>query len=603
MSRSPEHGVGLLVVALASLVAGWLSSARERAAYATAAVTAGEDEAGLLVNEVQDYAIFMLDPDGYVATWNKGAERIKGYRSEEILGEHFSCVWPEEDVEAGEPQRALAAAAKEGRYEVQGTRVRKDGSTFIAHIVVTSLYERTGRLRGFSEVTRDITDAVRAEEERERLYERERASRLRAERGERRASFLADSARLLEEASLDYERTLERVARLAVPQVCDWALVEMLQDDGSIERLAMAHADPAKEALVREYDRRFPLDPKGPEGSPKVVRTGHPELMADEALEAEAQDSEHLRILRALGSKSAMIVPLRARGQTIGDLALVSGESGRRYDQDDLAMATDLAGRCGLALDNARLHNEALEREEDLRHQALHDALTRLPNRTLFLDRLGQALARSGRRVGGPALLFVDLDGFKDVNDTHGHATGDQLLAQVADRLAQVVRPEDTVSRFGGDEFTILCESITHKRDAVTVAERIVASLEKPFAIGGQELSITASVGIVFARGCEETPESLVRDGDAAMYRAKQHGPGHYQVFEQQTSLKALDRLTTEIALARSAEGEGFGVAYQPIGDLRTSTVVGVEALSAGTTPNADFSKPATTSRWPRRPG
>jgi diguanylate cyclase (GGDEF)-like protein len=293
-----------------------------------------------------------------------------------------------------------------------------------------------------------------------------------------------------------------------------------------------------------------------------------------------AQDPEHLRILRELGFQSAMIVPLRARGQTIGDLALVSAESGRRYDQDDLAMAADLAGRCGLALDNARLHKEALERSADLQHQALHDALTRLPNRTLFLDRLGQALARSDRRAGGPALLFVDLDGFKAVNDTHGHATGDELLAQVATRLSHAVRPEDTVSRFGGDEFTILCEAVTSRRDAVKVAKRVLACLEKPFAIGGQGLSIAASIGIVFARGCDETPESLIREGDAAMYRAKQQGPGHYQVFEQHTPLKALDRMTTERALRISVEGEGFGVAYQPIVDLRTSTVVGVEALS-----------------------
>ena len=157
------------------------------------------------------------------------------------------------------------------------------------------------------------------------------------------------------------------IARLAVPRLADWCFVELLRDDGSIERVAIEADDPALLEHAREYDRRYPLDPDAPVGSPQVIRSGQPELQTeipDAMLELVAQDAEHLEILRALGFRSSMIVPLRSGGRVVGDLALVSAASGRRFGPADLAAAQELADRCGLYLENARLYRE-LERAHD----------------------------------------------------------------------------------------------------------------------------------------------------------------------------------------------------------------------------------------------
>jgi PAS domain S-box-containing protein len=180
---------------------------------------------------------------------------------------------------------------------------------------------------------------------------------------------LEDASRLLA-SSLEYGETLATVARLAVPDYADWCFVELLQPDGSIERAVIEHADPSKRPFVEEYDRRYPLDPNAPAGSPQVIRSGEPELMSDipEAFwEQVAQDPEQLRLLREVGFRSAMIVPLRVRGVVIGDIALVTAESGRRYDERDLRTAQELADRCALALDNARLYTELSEAESAAR--------------------------------------------------------------------------------------------------------------------------------------------------------------------------------------------------------------------------------------------
>jgi PAS domain S-box-containing protein len=169
--------------------------------------------------------------------------------------------------------------------------------------------------------------------------------------------------------SLDYGETLAHVARLAVPEYADWCFVELVQGDGSIARVVMEHVDPAKREFMVEYDKRYPLDPDSPIGSPKVIRTGEPELtpeIPDEFLQAAAVDEEQLRIMREVGLVSSMVVPLRVRGTVIGDIALVSAESGRRYGEADLARAQELADRCALAIDNARLYTTLLETRDDL---------------------------------------------------------------------------------------------------------------------------------------------------------------------------------------------------------------------------------------------
>jgi diguanylate cyclase (GGDEF)-like protein/PAS domain S-box-containing protein len=228
----------------------------------------------------------------------------------------------------------------------------------------------------------------------------------------------------------------------------------------------------------------------------------------------------------------------------------------------------------------------AIERtqfEDQLAHQAHHDPLTRLANRTLFGELLEHALRRAQRAGSGVAVLFLDLDRFKIVNDSLGHDAGDELLVALGRRLGGVLRPGDVVARFGGDEFTVLCEDLepgVADRQSIAVAERLIDALREPFLVEGEEQFVSASVGIAISITGVERPEALLCDADAAMYRAKERGKGRCEVFDEQMRDRARQRHETENALHRAVARAEFRVFFQPIISLRDGTCVGVEALA-----------------------
>src|SRR5215204_6834780 len=331
---------------LVSVLTSSLRSARDRAQQSTLearnhqeSLRESEERFRLMVEGVKDYAIFMLDPGGCVTTWNDGAERIVGYGEEEILGRHFSSFYPEEDVERGHPEDVLRAALAEGRYVEEGPKVRQDGSRYWASAVVTALRDRKGNLKGFSMVVHDTTERKHADDV---------------------LRFLAESGATLT-SSLDYRDTLANVASLAVPTLADWCAVDVMKD-GSVERLVVEHPDPEKVALAYELQERYPSDPSATRGIRKVLETGEPDMMAEipeELMDEAAVDSEHRAIMSKLGLRSYMVVPMVARGRRHGAITLVSAESGRRYDKTDLRLAEELARRAALAVDNAKLYEEA----------------------------------------------------------------------------------------------------------------------------------------------------------------------------------------------------------------------------------------------------
>ena len=223
---------------------------------------------------------------------------------------------------------------------------------------------------------------------------------------------------------------------------------------------------------------------------------------------------------------------------------------------------------------------EQLEQSKRLeRHLAYHDALTKLPNRHLFHDRLQQALAQSQRSGKLTALLFLDLDGFKRINDTLGHGIGDQLLKSVAKRLKSSVRQVDTIARLGGDEFTIVLLEISHTQDAKNVARKILKVVSRPYKIDDHELFVTASIGISIYPGDGADIESLIRKADIAMYRAKGQGKNDYQLYKLSMDAKFSERLTLENSLRKAVENNELVAYYQPQVDLRTGQITGVEAL------------------------
>jgi PAS domain S-box-containing protein len=494
----------------------------------------------LLVEQVEDYAIFALDTSGHVITWNPGVQRLKGYTAAEIIGQHFSRFYTPEDVASGLPQRLLDLAARTGRAGSEGWRVRKDGSRFWALVSITALHDEQGRLTAFAKITRDLTQRreseirarqLAAEEaahaattekarELEKLNKRLNEQRAELESQTEEAQSLAEeleqaneslqsalveaeeardaanaaegfvratldniadpfvvfdagwryqyvnpaAARLMDPdlepdptrhlgeviwdiypalrgtdfesnlreaaarrtvdafdthhvargawsavqvyplpaggvavqwrditalkranqagrflvraseilgSSLDYKETLNEVARLVVPELADWCAVEIADDDGKLEQLAVAHVDPEKTRWGRELNRRYPSRPEDPTGAYNVLRTGRPELysdISDEMLVRSAIDAEHLAVSRSLGIRSVILVPLGARGRVVGVLTLITSESHRRYDEQDLQLAMELAHRAAIAVDNARLHADALRAREDAEH-------------------------------------------------------------------------------------------------------------------------------------------------------------------------------------------------------------------------------------------
>ncbi len=227
--------------------------------------------------------------------------------------------------------------------------------------------------------------------------------------------------------------------------------------------------------------------------------------------------------------------------------------------------------------------NDVTERqrlEQRLERQAFHDHLTGLPNRALFLDRAGHALARAARRGGEVAVLFLDLDEFKVVNDSLGHEAGDRLLVSVAGRLRACLRPGDTVARLGGDEFVVLLED-DGRGEAPRVAGRIAGGLRRSFVLEGHEVSVTASIGVAFGDPARGDPGDLLREADLAMYRAKERGKARHEVFEEAMNARALERLRLEGDLRRAAAdpAQEFAVHYQPKVSLETGEIVGTEAL------------------------
>src|SRR5258706_81974 len=331
----------------------------------------------LVIDSVIDYAIIMMDPKGRIASWNIGAERINGYRAEEITGQHFSRFYPPEDLARGKPQYALEVAAAEGRFEDEGWRLRKDGSRFWANVVTPALRDDSGTLRGFGKVPRDLPERKRSEE---------------------RLAYLAQ-----------------------------------------------------------------------------------------------------------------------------------------------------------------------------------YDSLPRLPNRHMLHDHLVQQLAQpqTGRRTG---CMYIDLDRFKDVNDTFGHGVGDQLLLQVGERLQKCVRGTDVISRLGGDEVAVVLASLATSQDAGLVAQKVNAALSTQFNLHGHETYISASIGIAIHPQDGADADTLLKNADAAMYRAKEQGRNNYQFYLPEMD-KSSQRLQLDARLRGALKRGEFLLHYQPKADLASGSISGFEAL------------------------
>jgi diguanylate cyclase (GGDEF)-like protein len=332
--------------------------------------------------------------------------------------------------------------------------------------------------------------------------------------------------------------------------------------------------------LHPELAKRLWRTPIGSGAGGRAIVEGTLVCVTDYTGAAEALDE-----LAADQLQAAMAAPVREDGQIIGSLTIGSYRPGRVYSESEQAALLNFADHVSLALTDAKTL--------DAVRQAFHDALTGLPNRALFLDRLEHALARARRGQTALAVLFVDLDRFKLINDTLGHAAGDELLVQASQRLRAAVREADTPARFGGDEFAIMLEDNEGTPDATVVAQRVIDTLQAPFDVSGREVFVSASVGIATSHAGHEDAAELLRNADVAMYRAKHEGSGGYHIFEPGMQVELMERLELEADLQRAVEQHEFTLVYQPIVPLDGPAMSGFEALVRWSHPTRGLVSPA----------
>ncbi|HYL69990.1 MAG TPA: EAL domain-containing protein [Candidatus Dormibacteraeota bacterium] len=287
-------------------------------------------------------------------------------------------------------------------------------------------------------------------------------------------------------------------------------------------------------------------------------------------------------MLARRGINEAMVALLRGENRLLGALLVGGHMDSRSFDARDLQLFQTLAIQTSTTLENGRLERSIArltELQEQLAHQAFHDALTGLANRTLFGDRIEHALQRASRVGRSVAVLFIDVDDFKGVNDTLGHAAGDSLLVGVAERLRGSLRRPDTAARLGGDEFAVVLEDVHNVQEAEMVAKRIFENLRAPFDANGQPVNVRVSIGVAFSDAAGDSASSLMRHADVAMYAAKGAGKDRYVVFApgMDSDIVSRHRLRGDLETALTAEQ--FVVHYQPVVDLNNGEVVALEAL------------------------
>jgi diguanylate cyclase (GGDEF)-like protein len=379
-----------------------------------------------------------------------------------------------------------------------------------------------------------------------------------------RLQYLYESSDMLQRASSDgaaIPELLDQLCKVFRADVATVCLLPVATGTGSWRTISTSRgmSDNFDSALSTEVLERFvPLLDETKRGLIVTQSTSDPELR---------------KWLAEEGYRDAMATLLQGEGMLLGTLVVANRLSDvGTFDTDDLHLFDAFAAQTSVAVQNTRLGHR-------LRQQAFHDTLTDLANRALFMDRLEHALTRRERHDEALAVMFLDLDDFKEINDSLGHMAGDELLAMVADRLKLVLRASDTAARFGGDEFAILVEETADPEDTIRVAERVVSVFKPRFVLAGREVTISASVGVAVTASRDITAEELVGQADVAMYRAKVKGKDTYEIFEPGMQDVVARRLEVRTDLERAVDRNELVVMYQPIVDMSNSTPVGVEAL------------------------
>ncbi|MBB3963634.1 bifunctional diguanylate cyclase/phosphodiesterase [Rhizobium metallidurans] len=524
---SETMSTGFMVVTLLSVSLSMIASGFAAALFAMRAESSTKESEArfeMLVQGVTDYAIYMLDKDGRVTNWNVGAQRAKGYTADEIIGEDFGRFYSEEERAAGLPQRALLKARTEGKFEAEGWRFRKDGTSFWAHVVIDPIWAADGEIAGYAKITRDVT---------EQKADRDR----------------------IKQVSRNLDLALENVSQ----GIC-------LFD--AEERLVLAN---------RRYSEIFEFQPgtiRPGMSYRQIIALGYEIHFSDPELVATRSSEHYDKLKRAFRLGEHSIIHKIAHGRSIQLNLNELPDGGWVATYEDIT--------------------ERLLSEERIAFMARHDALTGLPNRSAFSERLSQDLAVAKRAGMQVAVIGIDLDKFKEINDQRGHSAGDQVLVTLSERMSQRLGEDEFVARFGGDEFAAI-KQFSDIADLHDFVSRLEASLTDDFKIDGFDINPDASIGVAIYPQDGSTGEMLLANADLAMYRAKATLSERICFYEVAMDEAARDRRKMASDLWSAIDRNELHLHYQVQKSVSTGEITGYEVLlrwehpTRGNVPPADF--------------
>jgi diguanylate cyclase (GGDEF)-like protein len=498
-----------------------------------------------LTANLPDTSMFLLDRDMRILIAEGESLRALPWIDEDMFRGRMVV-----ELQGELPSDVLAMSLESYRGAFAGDRgefeFTSDGLSFT--VTAVPVYGADATVESVLAVVRDITQRMQAEHQ---LAQHARQQECVARLGQ-----LALRER---EPRILVDHVLAAVARTLELEFC--VVLALRRNEEALDIVA---SEGFREGAHR--GRMVANDRSSPAGH--VLSGSEPIVVEDLRTETRFRQPQ---VLLDHGVVSSMSVAIQGRERPFGVLS-VHSSCQRAFGAGDVNFLTAVANVLSAAVER---HVE----EQISREAALHDPLTGLPNRTMVRDRLEQALGRRRRDGSNVAALMIDLDRFKVINDSLGHGAGDELLVALAPRLRDIVRRSDTVGRLSGDEFVIICEAAGGLREVIAVAERAAAAIALPFALNSGEHFVSASIGISVASRSDETPESLLRDADAAMYRAKNAGGGRYELFDNEMRAAVVGRLRIEKELRRALDHGELCVHYQPMVDTASGLPRGTEAL------------------------